>query len=109
MPSDFILVLFLWEPQPRRRWRGSGIRTLVQTVLCLPISLSTGKALGPGSLEVVAGGSGDWPPLSLIIPQISSKKVTKFCLVALKGNLSFKATIWKILVSQNAINLKTLL
>ena len=34
-------MLFLWEPQPKKRWRGSGVRTLVQTVLCRPISAST--------------------------------------------------------------------
>lgn len=34
-------MLFLWEPQPRKRWSGSGIRTRVQTVLFLPTSPST--------------------------------------------------------------------
>nr|KAF6268523.1 succinate dehydrogenase complex subunit C [Pipistrellus kuhlii] len=38
-------MLFLWEPQPRKRWRDSGIRTLVQTALFLLISLSTGVSL----------------------------------------------------------------
>ena len=33
-------MLFLWEPQPKKRWRGSGIRTLVHTILCLPRSAS---------------------------------------------------------------------
>lgn len=35
-------MLFLWEPQPRKRWGDSQIRTLVQAILCLLISLSTG-------------------------------------------------------------------
>uniref|UniRef100_A0A5F9DV36 Succinate dehydrogenase cytochrome b560 subunit, mitochondrial n=1 Tax=Oryctolagus cuniculus TaxID=9986 RepID=A0A5F9DV36_RABIT len=43
--SCFVLVLFLWEPQPKRRWSVSGIRTRVQTVLYRPISLSTGVSL----------------------------------------------------------------
>lgn len=69
--SCFILVLFLWEPPLRKRWSGSGIRTRAQTVLFLPISLSTGKGPGAGwsrvglsllflsiSLNTVPGGSG---------------------------------------------------
>lgn len=35
-------MLFLWELQRKKRWRGSGVRILVPTALCLPISLSTG-------------------------------------------------------------------
>ncbi|KAM6153782.1 succinate dehydrogenase cytochrome b560 subunit, mitochondrial isoform 2-T2 [Erethizon dorsatum] len=38
-------MLCLWEPQPKKRWSGSGIRTQVQTVLYLPTSLSTGVSL----------------------------------------------------------------
>ncbi|XP_070323770.1 succinate dehydrogenase cytochrome b560 subunit, mitochondrial isoform X3 [Odocoileus virginianus] len=48
-------MLFLWEPQPKKRWRGSGVRTLVQTVLCHPISASTGVSLFGLSALLVPG------------------------------------------------------
>ncbi|KAM9693017.1 succinate dehydrogenase cytochrome b560 subunit, mitochondrial isoform 2-T2 [Dama dama] len=48
-------MLFLWEPRPKKRWRGSGVRTLVQTVLCRPISASTGVSLFGLSALLVPG------------------------------------------------------
>ena len=32
-------MLFLWEPQPKKRWRGSGMRTLVQASFVPHISI----------------------------------------------------------------------